>query len=480
MNYRVILNILARILLIEAALMLLPVIVALIYGEGVWAFLITMAILLAAGGLMMMIPVKSRRIYAREGYITVAVSWIIMSLAGALPFTLSGCIPNYIDAVFETVSGFTTTGSSILTDVEALPQGMLFWRSLTHWVGGMGVLVFALAVMPMSNERSMYIMRAEVTGPTKGKLVPKIRSTALILYAMYVLLTILQVIFLLPGGINLYDALIIAFGTAGTGGFSNYNASVGHFDSAYIEMVTAVFLLLYGVNFSLYYLMLLRRFKDVVKNEELWWYLGIIAASTLFITLNILPEMGSAGQSLRYAFFQVSSIATTAGFATYNYQEWHALSRAILLGLMFVGSCAGSTAGGIKVSRLILAGKAARKEIRQLIQPRSVTAIRLNGQPLEDGVIRTTLVFISCYAMLTILSTMFISCFDFDLETAFSATVACLSNIGPGFGMVSPAGNFSVFPVSVKLVLCLDMLLGRLEIYPILMLLSRTTWRRRN
>ncbi|MBQ9941676.1 MAG: TrkH family potassium uptake protein [Christensenellaceae bacterium] len=479
MNIRATLRILGHILLIEAALMVLSVAVALIYGEPVWYFLAAMGIMLAVGGLCQLPKKTDRPIYAREGFVIVALSWIFLSVAGCLPFVFSGYIPSFIDALFETVSGFTTTGSSILPDVEALPNALLFWRSFTHWVGGMGVLVFVMAVLPMSKVRSVHLMRAEVPGPTKGKLVPKMRSTAQILYGIYVIMTMVEVILLVAGGMPLLDAFIHAFGSAGTGGFSNKALSVGAYGSVYFEVVISVFMILFGVNFNLYYLLLLKNFRAVYKNEELRCYLGVIAAATVLIAVNILSTVNNIGQALAHSFFQVSSIITTTGFSSVDFQLWPSFSRYILVFLMLIGACAGSTGGGIKVSRIVIAAKSVRREMHRLLRPREVEVLQLNGETMEEDTVKASNIFIVAYFGVMVISSMAVSLSGYDLETSVTAVIACLSNIGPGLSLVGPMGNFSIFSAPIKLLLTFNMLLGRLELYPMLMLLAPSTWRRR-
>ena len=480
MNYSMILYILGAILKVEALLMCLPAFVAFLYGEGdLQAFLITIALAGAAGVLITLRKPKNTVIYAREGFVVTALSWILMSMVGALPFVISGQIPNYIDAVFETVSGFTTTGSSILTDVEAMTHGLLFWRSFTHWVGGMGVLVFVMAVLPLSGARNLHIMRAESPGPVVGKLVPRIRDTAMILYGIYTAMTIVLILLLLMGGMPLFDSAVHAFGTAGTGGFGIWADSIAHYDSAYIDLVLSVGMILFGVNFNLYYLVLQGRVKSALKSDELRWYLDILAAATLLIAWNILPQMGNIWQSLRYSFFQVSSIITTTGFATTDFNLWPELSRCILLVLMLLGACAGSTGGGIKTSRLVIMLRSARKEIGRLLHPRSVRSLKFEGKVLEDDTVRNVFIYFFIMIVLIGISVLLVSLDNFDLDTTFSAVMTCINNVGPGLGVVGPMGSFAPLSYLSKVVLILDMLLGRLEIFPILMLFAPSVWRGR-
>ena len=465
---------------VEAILLLLPALVSLIYGEfsGVY-FLIPSGILIVIYLLVGMKKPEKRTIYGKEGMVIVASAWILWSLFGALPFTISGSIPSYLDAFFETVSGFTTTGSSILTDVEALPQGMLFWRSFTHWIGGMGVLVFVMVLTTLDKKNSMYLMRAEVPGPEKDKLVPRTMSTARILYGMYLGLTLIEVILLLLGGMNMFDSLIHAFGTAGTGGFSNYAASVGHFDSAYIDGVISIFMILFGINFNLYFFLLIRDFKPVWKNEELRAYLGIILAAVAVITLNISGQYPNPLKAFRYALFQVASIITTTGYATADYNAWPMLSQCILLMLMVIGACASSTGGGIKVSRFLMVLKCIKREIKQMVHPKSISIIRVNDKKMGADVLRSLYVYLMAYAGIVVGSVLIVSIDNLDFGTTFSSVLATLNNIGPGIADVGPVGNFAEFSPLSKIVFCFDMLAGRLEIFPFLMLFTASAWNRK-
>ena len=480
MNTKMIRYILAKMLGVEAILLLLPALVSLIYGEfsGVY-FLIPSGILIVIYLLVGMKKPEKRTIYGKEGMVIVASAWILWSLFGALPFTISGSIPSYLDAFFETVSGFTTTGSSILTDVEALPQGMLFWRSFTHWIGGMGVLVFVMVLTTLDKKNSMYLMRAEVPGPEKDKLVPRTMSTARILYGMYLGLTLIEVILLLLGGMNMFDSLIHAFGTAGTGGFSNYAASVGHFDSAYIDGVISIFMILFGINFNLYFFLLIRDFKPVWKNEELRAYLGIILAAVAVITLNISGQYPNPLKAFRYALFQVASIITTTGYATADYNAWPMLSQCILLMLMVIGACASSTGGGIKVSRFLMVLKCIKREIKQMVHPKSISIIRVNDKKVGADVLRSLYVYLMAYAGIVVGSVLLVSIDNLDFGTTFSSVLATLNNIGPGIADVGPVGNFAEFSPLSKIVFCFDMLAGRLEIFPFLMLFTASAWNRK-
>lgn len=479
MNYRMLGYLLGIILLIEAALMALPLTVSLIYGESPLPFLFSMAILVAVGILPVIFKPKNTRIYAQEGFVTAAASWILMSAFGALPFVFSGAIPNFIDAFFETVSGFTTTGASILTAIEGLPMGILFWRSFTHWVGGMGVLVLMLAILPADNNRAMHLLRAEVPGPTKDKLVPKMRHTALILYGIYMALTLILVIALLLTKMPLYDSLVNAFAVAGTGGFSVKNASIGAYGNPAAEWVIAIFMIVFGINFNIYFLLLLKRFKDAFKNEEVRTYLIICLLATVVISFNTFDAAIGTETTIRTAFFQVSTIISTTGFSSVDFNLWPSLSKTVLLFLMLIGSCAGSTAGGLKISRVILAIKNIFRNVRQMVRPRSVNVVRMDGVAVPTSTLHTVANFITMYLSVIVLSTLLISIDGFDLETNISASLACISNIGPGFSVVGPMGNYAGYSALSKLILSLNMLIGRLEIMPLLVLFSPGVWKKR-
>ena len=478
MSFRVFRYILGAILLVEAALLLLPLAVALIYRESPMAFLLTEALLLGIAVPCMVKRPRDIRIYARDGFICVTVGWILISAFGALPFVLDGCIPNYIDALFETVSGFTTTGASILTEVENLPRGILFWRSLTHWLGGMGVLVFMLAILPGTDGQTIHLLRAEVPGPTKGKLVPRIRRTALILYGIYIALTVLEVIALLCTGMPLYDSVANAFATAGTGGFGLKNASIAGYNNPAAEWVIAVFMLLFGINFNIYYYLLIRHYRDVAANEELRLYLLLALGSTAAIAINTMHMFSGVGECLRAAFFQVTSIISTTGFATVNFDMWPAFSKTILVLLTITGACAGSTTGGLKLSRVLLLIKGMVKEVKHVLRPRSVNVVRVDGEAVSTETLHGASSYFAIYALLILISTLLVSVDGFDMTTNFTAALTCVNNVGPGLSLVGPSGNFSAFSHFSKIVLTLDMFLGRLEIMPVLILLSPTAWRR--
>lgn len=482
MNYEMVVYVLLNIAKIEGVLMMIPGIVSLIYGEYNTAkVILTIAILLAAFGFIFTLK-KPRRldIFAKDGLFIVGIAWITFSLLGALPFYFTGSINSYVNAVFETVSGFTTTGSTILTDIESLPNGILFWRSFTHWIGGMGVLVFVLAIIPLAGSRSMNIMKAEVPGPTVDKLVPKTKQTAKILYFIYVGLTILQVIFLVAGKMPLFDSILTSFSTAGTGGFSSKNNSIAYYDSAYVDGVVTVFMILFGINFNLFYLALLKKFKRIFKSEELRTYIAIIAVSTLLITFNIRGMYPSFLKAFRYASFQVATIITTTGFMTADFNVWPMFSKAILLLLMIVGACAGSTGGGLKVSRVLIMVKHIKCEIKRLLHPRAMVSVKIDKKTVETSVISSVLAYLLVYFSLIVISFLLISINEFDFETSLTSVITCINNVGPGLGaIVGPTGNFSSFSDFSKIILCFDMLLGRLEIFPILLLFSPRMYKRR-
>lgn len=479
MNYRMICRVLGYVLLITAALMLLPLIVGLVYGESVVNFIITILLTASIGGIFISVKPKKQDLFARDGFAIVGASWIIISLLGALPFVISGDIPSYIDAFFETVSGFTTTGATILTEVETLSRGCMFWRLFTHWIGGMGMLVFIMAVLPLSGEHSMHIMRAEVPGPTVGKLVPRAKKTAMILYLIYLGLTVLETIFLLCGKMSFFDAICHAFATAGTGGFSTRNASIAAFNSVYIETVIAVFMYIFAINFNLYYLILIKKVSVALSSEELHTFLFIVIGSVAIITLNTADFYGGALKSLRYSFFNVATIISTAGFGTADFNLWPSLSKSILVLLMFIGGCAGSTGGGLKLSRVILLIKAAFADVKQMVFPQSVISVRIDGKRVDSGTIKASSTYFVLYMLFLLLTAAIISVDGFDTTTNFTAALSCLSNVGPGLSLVGPTGNYSIFSDFSKIVMSIAMLLGRLEIYPLLVFVFPDRGRRR-
>lgn len=478
MNHRMIAYLSGVIILIEAVFLALPALVSLIYAEqsGVW-FLVTMAIAGAVGlGLVSLRP-RKRDMYAKEGFVVTALGWISISLIGAIPFRLSGQIPNYLDAVFETVSGFTTTGASILPNVELLDHGMLFWRSFTHWLGGMGILVFMLAVMNMGSGQSNHLLRAESPGPSVSKMVPNMRRSAAILYGIYIAMTVLQIVLMLLGGMPLFDSLCTAFGTAGTGGFGVKVDSIAGY-SHYLQTVIAVFMVLFGINFNIYFFLLMKKFSMVFRNTEVWVYLGIVLTTTLIIGSNILSMMPGVYEAFHHAFFTVASIITTTGFATVDFDLWPELSRVLLVLLMIVGACAGSTGGGVKVSRVVMIFKAAAFEVRKLLHPGSVKVLMVDGKRISRETIEGVHSYMTVYFAITVLSILLVSLDGHDLITTVTAVEATLNNIGPGLGLVGPTGNFAFMSPLSKVVLTADMLLGRLELFPILILLMPSTWRK--
>lgn len=477
MNRKMVFYILGQIMRLEAALLLFPLTVALIYREKCAIDFLIVAVASFVLGTLLTLICKSenRVIFAKEGFVTVALAWIVMSLIGAVPFTLSGDIPSYVDAFFETVSGFTTTGSSILTDVESLSHGALFWRSFTHWIGGMGVLVFIMALVPSLCDRSIHIMRAEVPGPIVGKLVPKVKQTAKILYLIYIGMTALEIVLLLCGGMDLFDSALHAFGTAGTGGFGIKADSVAGYNG-YLQWVITIFMFLFGVNFNLYYLLLIKRFRSVLSSGELWCYLSIVLISTAAISVNIYPIYGSISETLRLSAFQVSSVITTTGYSTADFNLWPAFSKGILLVLMFIGACAGSTAGGLKVSRVMMLFKMIKREFQRMLHPRSVSQVKFEGKSVDDTTLNGVSTYFAVYAMILTAVFLILSLEPFDFETNFSAAVTCFNNIGPGLGAVGPMGSFAGYSDLSKIVLSFAMLLGRLEIYPLLFLLFPSTW----
>ena len=479
MNYAVVFRLLGYILMIEGALLLLPAATSLLYGEWMvlGVFLLTAAVSAAIGFVLKGIKPRSKVFYMREGFAATALSWIVISVVGAVPFVLTGCIPNPVDALFETVSGFTTTGASILPGVEDLPKGILLWRSFTHWIGGMGVLVFLLSLLPLTGGSHVNLMKAESPGPQVDKLVPKVQSTAKILYGIYLALTILELVFLLLGGMPLFESLLTAFGTAGTGGFGFKNDSFGSF-SPYIQWVVTIFMILFGVNFNAYFLLLMRKFRRAAASEEVRGYFAIIAAAVAVITANIYSIYNSFGEALRQAAFQVGSIITTTGFSSCDFDQWPTLSKEILVVLMFVGACAGSTGGGIKVSRLLILGKTLGKELKQALHPQVVAPVRMDGKLLNHETIRTTNVFMAAYIFIFVASFLLISLNGYDMVTNFTSVAATLNNIGPGLNQVGPMMNFGGYSNPAKLVLIFDMLAGRLEIFPMLVLFMPDTWRR--
>lgn len=484
MNYKMMGKFIGLLLMVESIFMMPALIISLCMKEysSIMGFTVTIVLLWGLGVTLRLLCRKARKsFFAKEGLVCVGMGWLFMSLLGCLPFFLSGAIPNYVDALFEIVSGFTTTGASILEQIEGRPYGILYWRSFSHWLGGMGVLVFLLAI-PMGGEGgsgfTMHLLRAESPGPNVGKLVPKMKQTAQILYILYIALTVLDVIFLLIGGMPVFDAVCTAFGTAGTGGFGIKGDSIAGY-SPYIQNVCTVFMLLFGVNFSCYYLLLLGQIKSVFKDEELRMYLGIILASILLIVWNLRGYYDTLEETVRHTAFQVASIVSSTGYATTDFDLWPGFSKAILLFLMVIGACAGSTGGGFKCGRALLVVKNMLRSVRQLIRPQRVQVVRMNGQTVDEKVLANTNTYVAAYAIIIIASFLLISVDGFSITTNFSAVLACFNNIGPGFEAVGPTCNFASYSIFSKLILIWDMLAGRLEIFPILILFSRTTWRQR-
>ena len=479
MNYRIILKIVGRVIGIEAVFLLFPTVVSLIYHESVKGFLVAIAVAVAVSALVTALTRKhNSQFYAKEGFTSVALSWVCISLIGAIPFVVEGSIPSYVDALFETVSGFTTTGSSILAEIASLPRGILFWRSLTHWIGGMGILVFMMAVVPMSKEFSMYIMRAEVPGLEAGKLTAKIQHNSIVLYLIYIFLTVLETLILKVCGLSFYDALVHTFSTAGTGGFSVYNDSITSCSPA-VQITISVFMMLFGINFNLYFLLLLRKFRSVFKNEELRCYLALIAFSTITIAFNIRKLCGSMGEAFRLAFFQVNAFSSTTGFSSADFDKWPTYSKMLLFVLMLIGSCAGSTAGGLKISRLMIVFKASVAEIKHMLHPRSINPIRLEGKSITKEILRGTIVYFSMLVIFILSGSLLLSLENKDLITSISSVATCISNVGPGFNLVGPTCNFGFFSAPSKLLLSVFMLMGRLELFPIVILFYPSTWKKR-
>lgn len=483
MNIKMVFSILGRALLIEAGLLLCPMLVGFIYGENTWSdYLIPIGGLLAIGIPLAFLKIKDRSIHIKEGFITVALVWVLMSLVGAVPFVLSGAIPSYVDALFETVSGFTTTGASILDGVrtmgvEDLSHSLQFWRLSTHWIGGMGVLVFILAILPGYNSGIMHVFRAESPGPSVGKLVSKLTYTARILYGIYVIMTVTEAIFLICGGMNVYEGVLHAFSTAGTGGFGIKSDSIASY-STYHQMVIAVFMFLFGINFNLYYLILIGNFKKAIKSEEFHVYVILVVSATLIIAINILSLCANFGDAIRLSFFQVTSISSSTGFSTADFDQWPALSKAILVALMIVGACGGSTGGGIKVSRAIILVKSSFSDIRRMLHPRSVVSTKVEGELLSKETERNVHSYFILWVLIVVVCTILLSIDCNDILTNFTATLACIGNIGPGLNKVGPSLNFAFYSPYCKLLLSFVMLVGRLEIFPMILTLAPNTWKR--
>lgn len=479
MNYRIVIYMLGWLLDFEGCFLMLPCLVGVIYREDeALYFALTSLICLVLGFIITRFKPKDKSLYAREGFVIVAFCWLLLSLFGALPFVMSGAIPSYVNALFEAASGFTTTGATILGDVEVMSKCVNFWRTFTHWIGGMGVLVFMMAIVPLADGRNMYLMKAESPGPTVGKLVPRIKSTAKILYGMYIAFSVLEFLFLLAGRMSVYDAITTTFGTAGTGGFGIYNDSLASF-SSYTQIVVTVFMIAFGVNFTFYYLVIIeKRWRDAFKRSEVRAYFIIIFLAVVLISVDIHSRFGTVAESVKHATFQVGSIITTAGFSTVDFNQWPEFSKSILLLLMFVGACAGSTGGGMKVSRSMIWLKTFFKELKVMIHPRNVYKVSIDGRKVEHETVRSVNVFLVAYILVYVGSVLIISHDGFDFTTNFTSVAATVNNVGPGFNAVGPMENFSLFSPVSKIVLIFDMIAGRLELFPILLLFSPSTWKK--
>ena len=481
MNYRAVLRILGSVIKYELLILLIPLVIAFYYGDGdAFAFLITIITMAPIGFFLCKIKCKKNEIYTKEGFLTVGLSWIIISIIGAIPFVISGAIPSFVDAFFETVSGFTTTGATILKEVESLPRGILFWRSFTHWVGGMGILIFILALVPSLGSNTIHLLKAESPGPNPGKIVPKIKQTAMYLYIIYFVLTVIEVIMLKFAGLSMFDAVLHAVGTAGTGGFSNMNTSVGAFNNPSVEWIITIFMLLFGVNFALFFQLIKGNIKEFFKSEEFKYYFLMILVSIVLISINILNfNNGNISESVRQSSFQVASVITTTGYATVDFNLWPTFSKFILIMLMFVGAMAGSTGGGIKTIRIVIMFKAIKREINKILHPKRVQRVKIDGKIVDEGIISGVFIFIGAYIVISLIAIFIVALDGFDLVTTSTSVIATISNIGPGLELVGPMGNFSIFSNLSKLVLSFCMLAGRLEIYPMLIIFSSSIWRKR-
>lgn len=480
MNYKMVLKFIGNVLLYELLIMIIPLGVSLYYKDGdAISFLLTIIIMLPLALVLRRIKVKGNEIYAKEGFFIVGLSWVVIAIFGALPFVISGAIPSFVDAVFETVSGFTTTGATLLAEVESLPRGILFWRSFTHWIGGMGFLIFILALAPSLGSNTIYLLKAESPGPNPGKIVPKLNQTAKILYQIYFILTIIETVLLMFAGLSFYDAIIHALGTAGTGGFSNMNSSVAAFNNPASEWIITIFMILFGVNFALYFQVVRGNIKSFFKSEELRYYLLMIGLSIVFITINILDlNDGRIGESIRQSSFQVASIITTTGYATVDFNLWPSLSKVIILILMMAGGMAGSTAGGIKTTRVVIILKSIRRGIDKILHPKRVQSVKIDDKIVEEEIISGVFLFLGAYLVISIIGLIIVSFDGFDLVTTSSAVLTAISNVGPGLEVVGPTGNFGVFSPLSKIVLSFCMLAGRLEIYPMLIMFSKSIWKK--
>lgn len=479
MNYRMISYSIGRILVVISVTMLIPLIISVCCNEGITeAYLIPIAISLVIGLFTSVKPPKNKSFYGRDGMLIVGLGWIIISLIGCLPFYISGQIPGFADCFFEMVSGLTTTGSSILTDVESLDKSLLFWRSFSHWLGGMGVLAFAMAIFSSKDTRTTHVMRAEMPGPVVGKLASRWQFSLRILYVIYILLAVIEFVLLLFGGMSVFDSLLHTFGTAGTGGFGIKSTSVAYYNSPYIDYVISVFMMLFGLNFNIYFLMFTRKFTTIRNNDEVKWYIAIMLGSAIIIALNIMHIYNGFGSAFRYSFFQVSSIMTTTGYATADFLDWPMLSQIILLMLMFIGGCAGSTSGGLKVTRFMILAKTAIHSVKRAISPRSVFSVKADGKTVEDSVVNGVIGYFVVYMLFGAIAILIISLDNKDFVTTVTSVVTAMNNIGPGFGEIGPSGSFADFSSLSKVVLSVSMLAGRLEFYPILMMFSPYAWKR--
>ncbi len=481
MNKRLIVRLAGRVLLVESALMAVPLVVSFLYGDGDhMAFIFSMAITCGCALLTSLLRPQNETLRAREGFSIVALSWIAVSFFGGLPFCLSGRVPSLIDSVFEAASGFTTTGATILKDIEGMSRSLLFWRSFTHWAGGMGVLVLSLALIPKMGARSVYLMRAESAGPAPSKLVPRVGDTAKILYQLYIGLSLLLTLCLLLCGLSLYDALLHTFSTAGTGGFSCYSASVGHYDSAAVDVIISVFMILFGLNFALFFYLRQRNWKAVIHNSEARVFVCVVSIATLLVTVNIFSAgfYDSFGGALRRALFQVSSIISTTGFCTADFNTWPLFSKCILVALMFIGGCAGSTAGGVKVIRMQILTKSMVRDVRRTVHPKGVFTVKIDRRSVEESIISSVQGYFFTVILLLVSGSLVLSLDGYGFETTVTAAITTLFNVGPGLDLVGPTGGFSMFSPVSKIVLTMWMIIGRLEIFPILMLFSPTAWRK--
>ena len=477
MNFRLVFKVTGKALMVEAVSMLIPLLVSLIYQEDPTPFLFTIPLVMVIGFLLSLLP-SNDHFFPREGFFSVALIWLLMGAFGALPFYFSGFFPTYIDCFFEAVSGFTTTGASILTAVEPLPRGILFWRSFIHWLGGMGVLILTIALLPSLGARTLHLMKAESPGPVVSKLVPKSSQSSKILYGIYCAMTLVQIFLLRLTGMPWYDSIVNTFATAGTGGFAVKNISIAAYGNPAAEIVLTVFMLLFSVNFSVYFLILCGKVRQALRSDELRFFLGVVAASTVLIAVNIHGMFGTVGETVRHSAFQVASIISTTGFASTDFNLWPEFSKTVLVLLMFIGACAGSTGGAIKCSRVLLLLRAIRREIRQVIHPRAVNVVKLDGRVVDEKDLRSTMIFFAAYMFITLTAILLVSVDNFSFGSTFTAVVTCIGNVGPGLEMVGPMGNFSAFSGFSKLVLSLCMIVGRLEVLPILVLFSGNAWKR--